>query len=88
MLNSELDPNNIVTDVELTVRLPRLVTAQDYHEFGAIQTVIEQDLGVEGVYVTEVGFCNGEYVALIHTDCESHNQLVLQLENYYKENEE
>lgn len=88
MSNSELDLENIVTDVELTVRLPRVVTAQDYHEFGAIQTVIEQDLGVEGVYVTEVGFCNGEYVALIHTDCESHNQLVLQLENYYKENAE
>lgn len=88
MLNTDIDPNNIATDVEVTVRLPRLVTARDYHEFRSIQTVIEEDLGVEGVYVTEVGFCNGEYVALIHTDCESHNQLVLQLENYYKEDAE
>jgi hypothetical protein len=80
---NKLDPDNIVPNVQLTVQLPRVVTALDYHEFASIQTVIQDDLGLEGVYVTEVGFCNGEYVALIHTDCESHNQLVLQLENYY-----
>jgi hypothetical protein len=83
---SKPDPDIIVPNVELTVHLPRLVTALDYHEFASIQTVIRDDLGVEGVYVTEVGFCNGEYVALIHTDCESHNQLVLQLENQLMEN--
>lgn len=88
MSNNDIDPDNIVPNVELTVQLPRLVTATDYHEFRSIQAVIEQDLGITGVYVTEVGFYNGEYVALIHTDCESHNQLVMELENYYKEDAE
>lgn len=85
MTQTDLDPNNIVPNVQLTFQLPRLVTALDYHEFASIQTVIQDDLGIADVYVTEVGFYNGEYVGLIHTDCESHNQLVLQLEKFYLE---
>ena len=85
---SKLDLDKIVPDVQLTVQLPRLISAHDYHDFGFIQDLIQNDLGIEGVYVTEVGFKSPDFVALIHTDCESHNQLVLQLENYYKEDAE
>lgn len=85
MSSTDIDPNNIATDAEVPIRLPRLITADDYHEFGFVQDMIKHDLGVDGVYVSEVGFCDGQYVGLIHTNCESHNQLVLQLENYYKE---
>lgn len=80
-----VDPDNIVTDTEITLRLPRLITVDDYHDFGFIQGLIEEDLGINGVYVTEVGFLEGEYVALIHTDCEAHNQLVMELTAYYNE---
>ncbi len=80
-----IDPENIVTDTEIALRLPRLITVGDYHDFGFIQGLIEEDLGINGVYVTEVGFLEGEYVALIHTDCEAHNQLVMELTAYYNE---
>lgn len=80
-----IDPENIITDTEITLRLPRLITVDDYHDFGFIQGLIEEDLGINGVYVTEVGFLEGEYVALIHTDCEAHNQLVMELTAYYNE---
>jgi hypothetical protein len=83
-----MNPNDIQHNTQITFSLPRIVTAMDYHEFGTIQSVIADDLGVAGVYVTEVGFANGEYVALIHTDCESHNQMVMLLTDYYKEMKE
>lgn len=82
-----IDPENISTDTELTLRLPRLISVDDYHEFGSIQRLIEENLGIKGVCVTEVGFLEGEYVALIHTDCDAHNQLVMELTAYYNEDE-
>jgi hypothetical protein len=84
---SDIDPNNVYSDVEITLRLPRVITALDYHEFGEIQRMIEEKLGVTGVYVTEVGFMAPEYVGLIHVNTESHNQLVMELERYYQEQE-
>jgi hypothetical protein len=84
---TKIDPDNIQTDVEITLHLPRVVTALDYHDFAEIQRVIEEDLGVSGVYVTEVGFMAPEYVGLIHVDTESHNQLVMELERYYRDEE-
>ena len=84
MSNSEFDPNNIEPYMELNLRLPRVITAHDYHDFGYIKSLLTEDLGIEGVYVTEVGFDAPDFVALIHTDCESHNQLVMELENYYQ----
>lgn len=80
-----MNPEDICANTTLIFQLPRLVTAMDWHEFGTIQSVINDDLGVKGVYVTEVGFAAGEYVALIHTDCEAHNQTVMLLTDYYKE---
>ena len=85
---SELNPDDIHTNVEITVRLPRVITALDYHDFAEIQRVIQVDLGLSDVYVTEVGFVGLEYVGLIHMDTESHNQLVLELERYYKQVEQ
>lgn len=85
---SELNPDDIRTNVEITVRLPRVITALDYHDFAEIQRVIQEDLGLTEVYVTEVGFLAPEYVGLIHVDTESHNQLVMELERYYKKVEQ
>lgn len=84
---NEIDPANIQTDVEITLRLPRVVTVLDYHDFSEIQRVIQEDLGLTEVYVTEVGFLAPEYVGLIHVDTESHNQLVMELERYYQDPE-
>lgn len=78
------DPFDINTDTQVTVQLPRLIAAMDYHDFKMIQSIIEHDLGVSKVFVTEVGFENAEYIALIHLDCESHNQLVQQLTDHYQ----
>jgi hypothetical protein len=85
---TDIDPDNIATNVEVTLKLPRVITALDYHDFQHIQSILEHDLGLEGVYVTEVGFLAPEYVGLIHTDCESHNQLVMELSEYYRMMEE
>jgi hypothetical protein len=83
-----IDPDNIEPNTEVTVRLPRVITAMDYHDFQYIQNILTHDLGMEGVYVTEVGFLAPEYVGLIHLDAESHNQLVMELSEYYRETED
>lgn len=83
-----IDPDNIETNTEISLQLPRLISAHDYHDFGFIQDLIQNNLGIEGVYVTEVGFESPDFVALIHIDCESHNQMVMELQQYYKDKEE
>lgn len=85
---NELNPDDIRTNAEVTLRLPRVITALDYHDFTEIQRVIQEDLGLTSVYVTEVGFAAPKYVGLIHMDTESHNQLVLELERYYEQAEQ
>jgi hypothetical protein len=83
-----IDPYDIPANTELTLSLPRVITAFDYQEFEYIQRILKTDLGLTGVYVTEVGFVGPEYVGLIHLDTESHNQLVMELTAYYKEIED
>lgn len=82
------DLNNIETNSQVTLRLPRVITATDYHEFGDIERILKYKLGVEGVYVTEVGFVSPEYVGVVHMDTESHNQLVMELTEFYRETKE
>ena len=79
-----IDPDNIEANTEVKIQLPRVITAMDYHDFGHIQSILEHDLGIKGVYVTEVGFLAPEYVGLVHLDTESHNQLVMELSEYYR----
>lgn len=83
-----IDPNNLPIDTEVGLHLPKLIVVDDYHEFAYHQQFINKSLGIDDVYVTEVGFVDGQYVGLVHTDCEHHNQLVLQLDAHYKEQEE
>lgn len=85
---SAIDPDNIEPNSEVILRLPRVITALDYHEFKHIQNVFTYDLGITGVYVTEVGFLAPEYVGLVHLDTESHNQMVMELTEYYRQLEE
>lgn len=82
-----IDPDNIKPDTEITVDLPRVITAHDYHEFDAVQQTLHKHCGAESVYVTEVGFRAPVYVALVHLDTASHNQLVMDLTSYYESQE-
>jgi len=82
-----IDPDNIVSDCAVTVQLPRVITAHDYHEFDAVQHTLHKHCGAESVYVTEVGFHAPVYVALVHLDTDSHNQLVMDLTSYYESQE-
>ncbi len=82
-----IDPNDIQTNSEASVQLPRIITVNDYHDFRHYQNILNHDMGLADVFVTEVGFFDGQYVGLVHLDTENHNQLVLQLEEYYKEEE-
>jgi hypothetical protein len=82
---TQIDPDNIATDVEITLRLPRIIAVQDYHEFRRLQDFINDELELEGVYISEVGFIETVYVGLIHTDCAAHNQMVLELNEHYEQ---
>ena len=82
-----IDPDNIESNVEVKISFPRVITALDYHDLKKKKKILECELGLTGVYVTEVGFVAPEYVGVIHLDCESHNQLVMDLTDYYRETE-
>ncbi len=82
------DPESVKPDSDSKLQLPRIITANDYHDFRYYQNIINHDLGMTDVYVTEVGFNDGQYIGLVHLDTLSHNQLVLQLDAYYKELED
>lgn len=83
-----IDPENIKPDSESKIHLPRVIAVNDYHDFRYYQGVLNDDMGMTDVYVTEVGFYDGQYIGLVHLDIENHNQLVLELENHYKELED
>jgi hypothetical protein len=83
-----MDPDRIKPDAQVTVCLPRVITVLDYHQFTDMQNVINHDLGLPQVRVTDVGFAAPEYVGLIHVDTESHNQLVMELTEYYQQTED
>lgn len=82
-----LDPENIKTDIDVAWQLPRLIKVNDYHDLHYYQSILNHDLGLADVFVTEVGFMDGQYIGLVHLDTENHNQLVLQLDQYYAEAE-
>ena len=81
-----IDPDNIQTNAQVTLDLPRVITADDYHEFGYLQNFLREDLKLD-VFITEVGFNAPMYVGLIHLDTPSHNQLVMELTAAYEEEE-
>jgi hypothetical protein len=83
-----IDPDNIQTNAQVTLDLPRVIEVDDYHEFQVLQDFLNMDLGLKGVYITEVGFNAPMYVGLVHLDTASHNQLVFELEAYYEQLEE
>lgn len=84
MTNFEnFDPDEIKPDMKITIGLPRLVTATDYHEFKANENILREYLNVD-IKVTEVGFNDFYYVGLVHLDIRNHNELVEKLTEYYK----
>lgn len=80
-----IDPDNIPTDSEATVKLPQVITALDYHEFGEMQTVFES-VGLK-VIVEEVGFVpqGGFYVGVVHLGRPEDAELIEALSTYYGE---
>jgi len=44
-MNNMIDPDNIKPDTEITVDLPRVITAHDYHEFDAVQQTLHKHCG-------------------------------------------
>lgn len=80
-----IDITKIATDTEVTLKLPRIIEVQDYHDFAMYQNILQNDLGLGDVYVTEVGYFDGQYLGLVHMDTESHNQLVLMLDAHFAE---
>lgn len=80
-----IDPENLPTNSSVALNLPKLIVVDDYHYFRDHQRFINDALGLTDVYITEVGFVDGQYVGLVHLDTESHNQMVMELTAYYDE---
>ena len=62
----------------LTLRLPRLVYVDDYHEFKTLEQNIRIATGIEDIQVTEIGFDeydSCEYVGLVHIERSSHDKI-------------
>lgn len=77
-----IDIENIPTDTEVTVKLPRLVVVWDYHDFEHLKSDCSDQLGIT-VAVDEVGFYDGQYYGLMHTDTVAHQQLAEGLRAYF-----
>ena len=79
-----IDPDNIKADEKITTDLPKIVTADDYHDFGSMQ-IIYESIGLN-VVVEEVGFneFNREYVALVHVGTPAHINMAKELRDYYE----
>jgi len=56
--------NTGVANMDITVSLPKLIQAVDYHDFKFIQSVLETVMG-NPVKVYEVGYNNDAYIGLI-----------------------
>lgn len=80
-----IDIDKIAIDSEVTLKLPKIISVTDYHEFAYYQRFLQDALGIADVYITEVGFLDGEHLGLVHLDTESHNQLVLLLDAHFAE---
>lgn len=87
-----IDPDNIKTDVKISIDFPRVITANDYHEFQEIQFVLLNLTAESGqsVFVEEVGFnsFDGQYVGFIHTGTPEHKKMAEELREYYENLEE
>ena len=83
-----IDPDHLPTNSSVVLDLPKLIMVDDYHDFRHQQRFINDDLGLDDVYITEVGFVDGRCVGLVHLDTESHNQMVMELAAYYDEQED
>jgi len=77
-----IDPENIPTDTELAVKLPALIHALDYHEFHHLEYIYEM-IGLD-VKIEEVGYFDGYYYGLVHTDTTAHQQLAEGLRGHFE----
>jgi hypothetical protein len=81
-----IDPDNITPDTTVTADLPKLIEADDYHDFRFFEQIYH-DIGLD-VIVEEVGFLEGRYIGLVHTGTPAHNQLANELANFYRDLED
>lgn len=82
-----IDLDNIETDSEITIKLPKLIYVQDYHDFKYYENILTHDFGILGIIVEEVGYADGEYIGLAHLDTPEHQNLARELEVYLREEE-
>ena len=76
----------IKSDTKMSVKLPQIVEADDYHEFKYIQDVLA--VINPKIRVTEVGFGETKYVGLIHANTRAHKNLIKQLTAELEDNDE
>jgi len=65
--------------MEVMVKFPRTINAEDYHEFVEMEQVLRQ-LNTK-IRVTEIGFDENRrcYVGLIHMNTAAHKKLIKEL---------
>lgn len=79
-----IDPDKIEYDLIVQVRLPRVISVHDYHEFDSIKHTIKTILGIGNIAVDEVGFsADGMYIGVIHLNTVEHQKLITELIKYY-----
>ena len=83
-----IDPDNVPTNTETSLKLPQVIDALDYHDFGQMQAVFEK-VGMT-VIVEEVGFVpqGGFYVGVVHLGRPEDRELIEALSTYYGSLEE
>lgn len=79
-----LDLDNIPTSAQIMSDLPFPIAVGNYCELDYLRRLLNNDLGLKDVYITEVGSEERMIVGLVHLDTASHNQLVLVLDKYYE----
>jgi len=81
-----IDLENIPTDSEVTIKLPRLIYVDDYHDFKYYENILQLDFDIQNIVVEEVGYTDdGQYIGLAHLDTPEHQILARQLEVYLRE---
>ena len=76
---------NIEIDSSITIPLPRIIEAQDYHDFKFYENILKHDFGVENIVIEEIGYEDGSYIGLAHLDTPEHQNLARELEIRYRE---
>lgn len=82
-----IDPENLKSDSEISIKLPRLIYVNDYHDFRYYENILHMDFGLIGIVIEEIGYYDGQYIGLAHLDTPEHQNLARELEIHFREEE-